>query len=223
MLTSKYKILGCKKCEGNFSIWEVKCVNKRIFITFTILLAVILIVSSMLAIVDAEQPTVEVFTVEPYTDSSTITNLVPLVPPQEKIVSHETIRISSGALREYDYSGELGTGKLYLETILTVASVSGSIEFPPGSGMYTSASGTGGGHYKYTLIIDGPYGSGTLEGIGELDWTFDLTVWPIIYEQTEQVKLRPTAGDLDLKRVCVEGYADYSVLGWWWTTTTVTS
>ena len=185
------------------------------------MLAAILIVSPMLATADAEKPTVEVFTVEPYTDPSTITNMVPLIPPQEKIVSHETIRISSGALREYDYSGALGTGKLYLETILTVAEVSGSIEFPPGTGIYTSASGTGGGHYKYTLVInDGQYGSGTLEGIGKLDWTFDLTVWPLIYEQMEQVTLRPSAGNLDLNRVCVEGYADYSVLGWWWTTTT---
>ena len=188
------------------------------------MLTLIIIVSPMLATVKAEKPTVEVFKVEAYTDPSTITSMVELVPTQEKIVSHDSIRIASGALREYDYSGALGTGRLYLETVLTLARVSGSVEFPPGSGIYTSAAGTGGGHYKYTLVIDdGPYGSGTLEGIGELDWTFDLTVWPLIYEQTEQISLRPTSGNLDLNRVCVEGIADFAVLGWWWTTTTITS
>jgi len=66
-------------------------VNKKIFITFTILLAAIIIVSPMLATAEAcghcqwhrEKPTVEVFTVEAYIDPSTITNMVEIVPPRK--------------------------------------------------------------------------------------------------------------------------------------------
>ena len=203
--------------------------NRKFFI-ITVLLAAIIIISPMLATAEAcghrghrAKPTVETFTVEAFVDPSTITNMVELMPSKEKFVCHGTIRIATGGQREYDYAGALGTGKLYLETIRTVAKVSGTVEFPPGSGVYTNATGSGGGFYAYTLVIDdGPYGSGTLKGAGRLDWTFDVTVMPPNYEQTEQVTLRPVSGNLDINRVCIEGCANV-VYGWWWTTTTVYS
>lgn len=155
--------------------------------------------------------TVETFTTTPFVDPITLTNMEDLETGSEKYVCDGTIRIAHGALRKFDYNGPLGTGTLYLKTLISIANV----EIP-----YDISISTGRGTYKYTLIIDnGPYGTGTLKGIGKMEWDYDIT--ELRFETWDTAKLVPVKGDLNIKCVSVEGYTLF--FDWWWTTTTVVS
>ena len=166
--------------------------------------------------------TVDTFTVTPFEDPSTLTN-IETTPGTPKIVCDGTIRVGHGAFRQGDYAGPLGTGTF---TMLTLHSKT-YLTTP-----YVTGAGIGGGVYHYTLVIDdGPYGSGTLKGIAKLEWEYDMTGMPFagLWEQWDTAKMVPVEGDLDIKWVSIEGYFTIQappfppLAGWWWTTTTVVS
>jgi len=166
--------------------------------------------------------TVETFTTTPFADPSTLTDMEELVPATVKYVCDGTIKISWGTVRKFNYNGALGTGAFYRETLINIIHVSGGkIELPPGSGNYEDAIGQGSGIYKFTLEIeDGPYGTGTLKGIGRTKSDWDFTVFR--FETWDTARLRPVTGDLDIIKVYFEGYNTFPA-GYWWTTTTIVS
>ena len=154
--------------------------------------------------------TVETY-ITPTSEPSTFTNMEPLATGSEKYVRDGTLRIAHGSVKKYDYNGPLGTGTFLLESLISITK-----EAIPNSNLI----GTGGGIYKYTLEIDdGPYGTGTLKGIGKLNWAFSLPAFE--YELWDKAKMVPVEGDLNIKWVSVEGYM--FLFDWWWTTTTVVS
>lgn len=203
--------------------------NKKVWGLALVLLTVAMLAAPMVGTAEAcgfrrcrKPKTVETFTVTPFEDPSTFSNAVE-VPGESKLICNGKIRIGHGATRELDYSGPLGTGKLYMLTLISITHLT--------TPNVTSA-GIGGGIYKYTLVIDdGPYGSGTLKGIAKLKWNLDLTGMPFegLWEQWDTAKLMPVEGDLDIKWVSIKGYFIIEAppfppfFGWWWTTTTVVS
>jgi hypothetical protein len=198
--------------------------NRNILTLTIILLAISMIATPTVSACRWRKPrTVETFTTTPFVDPSTLTGMEDIVSGSQKYVNEGTIRIGWGSLRKYDYAGPLGTGTFYLKSILSITTVSGMIELPPGSGNYENVTGHGSGIYKYTLVIDGgTYGTGTLKGIGRLEFDWNFGEVPPRYEQWDTATLRPVKGDLSIKKVCVEGYSVFPV-GWWWTTTKVVS
>ena len=163
--------------------------------------------------------TVETFTVIPTPATNTITYVEELVPGSPIYIQDGSIRIGHGALRRFTYTGPLGTGELFMKTLHSRYEVSGLYEFPPGSGIYIDATGQGSGLYQFTLVVDGPYGSGTLKGVANMDVEWDYTV--PFYDGQVTAKLVPVEGDLNLKWVEIEGVDVF--LFHWWTTTTVVS
>lgn len=155
--------------------------------------------------------TIETYTVTPFVDSSTLTNMVPLVDTESKFVCNGYVRINHGTLRQLDYQGALGTGTLYLETLHSRSQE----EIP-----YIQLTEVGEGVYQYTLEIDdGPYGTGTLKGIGKLEWVYSIQ--DFIYELWGTAKLVPVEGEMDINWVSIDVYQ--FLFDTWWTTTTVVS
>jgi hypothetical protein len=156
--------------------------------------------------------TIDAYSTTPSEDPSTLTNMEDLVTGSENYICDGTIRVAHGTLRKYDYTGPLGTGTLYLETLHNKTNV----EIP-----YSLLIGIGQGVYQYTLEIttDGGYGTGTLKGIGKLNWEYDITEFR--FETWDTAKLVPVNGNLNLKWVSIEGCA--FLFDWWWTATKVVS
>ena len=155
--------------------------------------------------------TVETFSVIPFEDPSTFTNMEEIEPATVEYYCDGTVSIAHGTIRKHDYNGSLGTGIFYIETLLSIAHVT----IP-----YSNVAQTGRGLYKYTLIInDGPYGTGTLKGYGTVKFDYNLLEYR--YEQWDTAKMVPVEGNLNIVRVSVEGYG--FLFDWWWTTTTVVS
>jgi hypothetical protein len=177
------------------------------------LLAVMVLASRPIGTAEAwgRGVTVETFVKTPFSDPSTFTNMEQLESGSENYACDGTIRVAHGTLRKYDYSGPLGTGTFYLDTLVSITE-----EAIPNSNLI----GNGGGIYKYTLVIDdGLYGTGTLKGIAKLKWDFDLPAYK--YEQWDNGKMVPVEGYLNIRWVSVEGYM--FLFNWWWTTTTIVS
>jgi hypothetical protein len=155
--------------------------------------------------------TIEVFSVTPFEDPSTFTNMEELEPATVAYYCDGTVSIAHGTLRKHDYNGPLGTGAFYIETLLSIAQVS----IP-----YSNLAQVGRGFYKYTLVIDdGPYGTGKLTGYGTVKYDYNLLEYR--YEQWDTAKMVPVEGNLNIISVSVEGYG--FLFDWWWTTTTVVS
>ena len=185
--------------------------NKKVISIGIVLLALTLILTPTASACRHSRSTVETFTTTPLVDPSTMTNMEDLEKGTEKYVHGGTIRIAQGALREFDYTGPLGTGTLYLKTIKSI----GHLEVPNDISI-----STGRGIYRYTLTIDnGPYGTGTLVGVGHQQWDYNAT--ELRFEGWDSVKLVPIKGDLNIKSVSVEGYSMF--FDWWWITTTLVS
>ena len=187
--------------------------NKKILILPVTFLLIIMFSNSIVGTVQAfgKGLTVEVFTTYPFVDPSTLTDMKPLAAGQEKYVLDGTIRIAHGSLREYDYEGPLGTGTFYIKSLHNKAEVG----IP-----YSNLIAIGEGVYKYTLKIDeGPYGTGTLKGIGKLE--YDFSIPDFRYEHWNTAKMVPVEGNLNIQSVSVEGYQ--FLFNWWWTTTIVVS
>jgi hypothetical protein len=189
--------------------------NKKALVFVVALLAVTALATPLLGIAEACRPrrcrTVETFTVTPFEDPSTFTNMEELNPATVDYYRDGTVSVAHGTLRKHDYNGPLGTGTFYIETLLSVAQVT----IP-----YSSVAQVGRGFYKYTLVIDdGPYGTGTLTGYGTVKYDYNLLEYR--YEQWDTATMIPVKGHLDIVKVSVEGYG--FLFDWWWTTTTVVS
>ena len=155
--------------------------------------------------------TVETFSVIPFEDPSTFTNMEEIEPATVEYYCDGTVSVAHGTIRKHDYNGPLGTGTFYIETLLSVAQVT----IP-----YSSVAQVEGGFCKYTLVIDdGPYGTGMLTGYGTVKYDYNLLEYR--YEQWDTATMIPVKGHLDIVKVSVEGYG--FLFDWWWTTTTVVS
>lgn len=193
---------------------EVKILNKKVLV-FALALLAVAVLATPLGTAEAcrhrRNRTVETFTVTPFEDPSTLTNMEQLETGTVEYYCDGTVKVAHGTLRKHDYSGPLGTGTFYIETLLSIAQV----EIP-----YSDVAQTGKGFYKYTLVIgDGPYGAGTLKGYGTLKYDYNLLEYH--YEQWDSAKMVPVEGNLNIISVSVEGYG--FLFDWWWTTTTVVS
>lgn len=198
--------------------------NKKFLIMAVATVAVVVLFAPMLGTAQAfkseRSKTVETFTTPYGVPPLTFSGMVESEKGSEKFLCDGTLRIASGTVRDYIYNGPLGTGTVTLETVISITQVDGYIFF---AGAWRNATGHGSGIYKWTIeIVDGPYGTGSLEGIGRLTWDYDYTETPPRFEQWDTATLRPTAGDLDIIRVCAEGYLN-APNGWYWTETTVVS
>jgi hypothetical protein len=209
--------------------------NRKFLLFALAVIAASMLATPVMAETFGEGLTVQTFTKTPYVDPATFTNWVEVIGDR-KLVCDGTIQIGHKSFRTGDYEGPLGTGTFTMETLHSKTQLTTA---------YDTQVGIGGGVYQYTLTIDnGPYGSGTLKGIAELEWDFDLTLdlttYPPklpLYEQWDTAKLVPVEGDLNLKWVSVEGYFVIKLViqitpggpvpvpfaGWWWSTTTVVS
>lgn len=196
--------------------------NKKVLMLTLTLVAVSMIATPTVSACRWRKPrTVETFTTTPFAELPTLTNMEQVVPSTPKYVCDGTVRIAKGSVRKYDYNGPLGTGTFYLKSIISITKVSGMIELLPG--YYENITGHGKGSYKYTLIIDdGPYGTGTLKGVGKLAFDWNFAESPPRYEQWDTAMLKPVTGNLNIIKVYLEGYSSFPI-GWWWTTTTIVS
>lgn len=193
--------------------------EKKMLGVFGILFAVVMLTTPLVsAETYGDGLTVETFTVIPSPATNTISFVEELVPGSPTYIQDGTVRIGRGALRKFTYDGPLGTGELFVKTLHSKYTVSGLYEFPPTSGNYIDETGQGSGLYQYTLVVDGPYGTGTLKGIVKLQLEWDYSI--MFYEAHETGKLVPVEGDLNLKWVDIEGL-DVFVFHWWTTTTVV--
>ena len=194
--------------------------NKKVLMLTVTFILIAMISTSIVGTAQASR-TVETFPTTPFEELPTLTNMEQVVPGTPKYVCDGTVRIAKGSVRKYDYKGPLGTGTFYLESIISITKVSGMIELLPG--YYENITGHGKGIYKYTLIIDdGPYGTGTLKGVGKLEFEWNYAEIPPRYEQWDTAMLKPVTGNLNIIKVYLEGYSRFPI-GWWWTTTTIVS
>lgn len=189
--------------------------NKKVLVFAVALLAVAVLATPLLGTAEACRPrrhkTVETFTVTPFEDPSTFTNMEQLEEATVEYYRDGTVSVAHGTLRKHDYDGPLGTGTFYIKTLLSIA----QLTIP-----YSNVAQIGRGLYKYTLVIDdGPYGTGTLEGYGTVKFDYNLLEYR--YEQWDTAKMVPVEGAMNIICVSVEGYG--FLFDWWWTTTTVVS
>jgi hypothetical protein len=76
--------------------------------------------------------------------------------------------INRGTYRTSSYSGPLGIGTIYYETIISVT------HYDNQTTGYTTFSGHG--NYREVITITkGPYGAGTIEGIRVMERDFDIS------------------------------------------------
>jgi hypothetical protein len=76
--------------------------------------------------------------------------------------------INRGTYRTSTYNGPLGTGTIYYEAIISVT------HYDNQTTGYTTFSGHG--NYKEVITItNGPYGTGTIEGMRVMQWDFDIS------------------------------------------------
>lgn len=76
--------------------------------------------------------------------------------------------INRGTYRTSTYNGPLGTGTIYYEAIISVT------HYDNLTTGYTTFNGHG-NYREIITITNGPYGTGTLEGIRIMEWNFDIS------------------------------------------------
>lgn len=200
------------KCQLSQS-WGGDKLTKKFMKILSIVLLTTVFFTSIIGTVQAKGKglTIDTYTITPFVDPSTLTNMEPVIDGESKFVCDGTIRINHGTIRKFDYEGPLGTGTLHLKTLVSI-----SQEAIP----YEQLIETGKGVYQYSLVINnGPYGTGTLKGIGKLEWDYNLPSFK--YEMWGNAKMVRVKGDLDIKWVSIEVYQ--FLFDTWWTTTTVVS
>jgi hypothetical protein len=121
-------------------------------------------------------PSIETVTKDPAVDPAdmSFSQSRAIALPENEFFCNGTISIEKGGIREFNYTGALGTGRLTWEQVIAKSHVGGGyVEFPPNSGQLANVTGYGWGFYKAKLVIDdGPYGTGTLTGTmrAEVRW-----------------------------------------------------
>jgi hypothetical protein len=140
---------------------EVKILNKKVLVFAVAFLAVAVLATPMLGTAEAcrhrRNRTVETFTIVPFEDPATLTNMEQLEEGSVEYYRDGTVAVAHGTLRMHDYNGPLGTGTFYIKTLFGIRQA----PIP-----YSNAAGIGRGFYEYKLVIDdGPYGAGTLKGM----------------------------------------------------------
>ena len=134
-----------------------------VFSTISILLLSML-ASCLIATVAAEKTTV------PYQYTLKVSEIPGTVSEKWSQDGHVDIR--TGNQRVGTYNGPLGVGTWYSENVLSIS----YLDIPPSTPfVFAGSVGHGFGIYKATLVINnGPYGSGTLEGVSRFSWDYDL-------------------------------------------------
>ena len=150
--------------------------NKKIFVTFMTLVAVVLLATPLMSTAQGWGPSGGPKTVVPYE------NFISLAPvpgtTEVKWSGDGHVVIRKGTQRVGEYDGPLGVGIMYSEGIISVT----EFEIPP-SGTPSTSVGKGGAVYKERIVIEsGPYGAGTLEGICVMQWDINTVDSPQIYD-----------------------------------------
>jgi hypothetical protein len=191
--------------------------NKKVMQLTLTLIVIVMMVTPLIGTAQAlGKPNVgETVYLDPANDKPTIIGEKTNNPATVKQVGpDDTFRLSWGAIRSYDYAGVLGKGVMTVETISSLAKQDPSITI-------------GNGIYKVELIIEGDYGTGTLEGMCRIHWE-NVFVDPKSAEQWWTMSLHGK-GDLKGLNVFVEAYAARVgtapplTYKQWWTTTTIMS
>ena len=167
-------------------------------------------------------PMVEVFLKNPEVDSPDMSYppIQVLVEGEQSYFRNGTLLIGKGDVREFSYTGPLGTGVLTWETEIAVSHVKGApVEIAPG--VFVNATGTGRGIFKTTLnITDGPYGTGVLRGIMRSYWSYNLTETPPYFIGYPSGTLSHGTGDFRGAKVTLDGI-NLNFVIWYNTTITI--
>jgi len=175
---------------------------------------------------------VDVYTRTLGVDQPTVAVLEEIPGDINKIVRNGSLWIRSGTFRtsaygsEDDDRGPLGYGTVYMKTMISITHISDeNITTSLGE---IPKTGKGYGIYGYKLVIeDGPYGEGTLNGVGGTRWEWNLTdpnplKWR--YESWGSVSYMHGTGDFAGVKVHTESYTSIvPALGTYHTKTTVMS
>jgi hypothetical protein len=207
--------------------------NKKIFALTMSILVIGVMATSMLGTVQAcgwkrwgKPKTVDVYERTPGVDLPTVQLIEEIPGNLDKVICNGSLWIKSGISRtsiygsELDDRGPLGFGTEYKKTIISISHIDGEwVNTPLGE---TTIFGYGYGIAKVTLDIeDGPYGTGSLSGIGRAKWEWDLSD-PLNrrYEHWGTISLKHGTGDFAGMQVYIEYYSN-PFLGWFHTKTTV--
>jgi len=206
---------------------EVKELDKKVLLTAVTLLVVAMLAIPLVRTVMARKSTV-VITRTPGVDPPTEVVLEEIPGDRDRFSGAENLWIRSGTFRTVAYGsasddrGPLGFGTKYVETMTSISHISGEMVITPMGEL--SMYGDGFGIYKVTYIIEGgPYGAGTLEGIGRQEWEWDVSDpnplnWR--YESWGTLSLKQGTDDFAGVKVDIEEYMNIW-LGWYHTKTTI--